>query len=168
MIEGAREPDDDASLAWDGDDAVATSGRATSASPTPASPTPTSLPPHVDTALREAARPEASPSETSSSDSAAPARSTPAIVLITFGILAGAYLIYTIGWVGTVQRSTTVLPNQFGDLMFRAGQYLAIASPAIWFGAVFALTRRNRAVVRLLWLVLGLAVVTPWPFVLGV
>ena len=102
MIEGAREPDDDASLAWDGDDAVATSGRAPSASPTPASRTPASLPPHVDTAPREAARPEASPSEASSSDSAPPARSTPAIVLITFGILAGAYLIYTIGWVGTI------------------------------------------------------------------
>jgi hypothetical protein len=93
---------------------------------------------------------------------------TSALVLITYGILGGAYLIYTIGWVIEIQRSATVLPSLFANLMFRLGEDLAIGSPVIWFLAVFLLTRHRALGARLLWLLLGLAVVIPWPFVLGV
>ncbi|TAL45570.1 MAG: hypothetical protein EPN91_01910 [Salinibacterium sp.] len=93
---------------------------------------------------------------------------TSALVLIVYGILGGAYLIYTIGWVISIQRSTTVLPSLFANLMFRLGEGLAIGSPIIWFVAVFLLTRHRSLGSRLLWLLLGLAVVIPWSFVLGV
>lgn len=94
--------------------------------------------------------------------------SIPGPLLITYGILAGLYLIYTVGWIITVTRSPTSLPSLLGEIMFQLGEFLAIASPALWFAAVLVLTRRRKPVVRLLWFLIGLAVVVPWPFLLGV
>jgi hypothetical protein len=95
---------------------------------------------------------------------------TSAIVLVTYGILAGAYLIYTIGWVVSVQRLNavqTVSSEVLNAIMFGLGEILAMASPAIWFGATFLLTRGRKPVARLLWILVGLVAVLPWPFVLG-
>jgi hypothetical protein len=92
----------------------------------------------------------------------------PAPLLITYGIIAGLYLIYTLGWIITITRSSTTLPNLLGEIMFQLGEFLAIASPALWFVAVLTLTRGRKPVVRLVWLLLGLLVVVPWPFLLGV
>ena len=77
------------------------------------------------------------------------------------------YLIHTLGWLVSIQRSMTSLPNLFDVIMFQFGEFLAIASPAIWFAAIFLLTGR-RPIIRLLLLVLGIVVLVPWPFVLGV
>lgn len=93
--------------------------------------------------------------------------SMPAPLLITYGILSGLYLLYTLGWIITITRSATSLPNLLGEIMFQLGEFLAIASPALWFVAVLTLTRDRKPVVRLLWLLLGLFVVAPWPFLLG-
>lgn len=92
----------------------------------------------------------------------------PGPLLITYGIIAGVYLIYTLGWIITITRSATVLPSLLGEIMFQFGEFLAIASPALWFVAVLALTRGRKPLVRLLWLLVGLLVVVPWPFLLGV
>ena len=97
-------------------------------------------------------------------------QSMPAPVLVTYGILAGVYLIYTIGWVITVQRYNAVTPASFDVLsaiMFQLGEFLAIASPALWFAAAVLLTRSRKPLVRLLVLLAGLIAVLPWPFVLG-
>jgi hypothetical protein len=88
-------------------------------------------------------------------------------LLVTYGILAGGYLLYSIGWIVAVGRSTFMDPNILGEIMFQFGEFLAIVSPLLWFGAVFILTRNNKAIVRLLWLLLGLVLLVPWPFVLG-
>ena len=101
----------------------------------------------------------------------APAKpATSAIVLVTYGILAGAYLIYTIGWVVSVQRLNAVQVTSsevLNAIMFGLGEILAMASPAIWFGATFLLTRGRKPVARLIWVLVGLIAVLPWPFVLG-
>jgi hypothetical protein len=96
--------------------------------------------------------------------------SMPAPVLVTYGILAGVYLIYTIGWVITVQRYNAVTPGSvevLSAVMFQLGEFLAIASPALWFAAALLLTRSRKPVVRLLVLLAGVVAVLPWPFVLG-
>jgi len=99
----------------------------------------------------------------------APARpGTPGILIVTYGILAGLYLLLTAGWFTTVARSTTTLPSLFPEIMYQFGEFLAIASPALWFASILLLTRGRRPIVRLLLLLLGLVVVLPWPFVLGV
>jgi hypothetical protein len=92
------------------------------------------------------------------------------LLLVTFGVLAGAHLIYTLGWVVSIQgysATHTTSPDPLTAIMFGVTEFLAIASPIIWFGAVLALTRGRKAIIRLLWLLLGLVVVIPWPFVLG-
>jgi hypothetical protein len=94
----------------------------------------------------------------------------PAALLITYGILGGIYLIYTIGWVIAVQRLNASLglsAEPLNAIMFQLGEGLAIASPAIWFGAALLLTRRRKPLVRLVLLLLGLVAVLPWAFVLG-
>jgi len=95
----------------------------------------------------------------------------PAALLITYGILAGAYLIYTIGWVVSAQRyNATVVtsPEPLNAFMFGLGEILAMLAPALWFVASLLLTRGRKPVIRLLALLIGLVVVLPWPFVLGV
>ncbi|MCU1410786.1 MAG: hypothetical protein JWR04_1493 [Rhodoglobus sp.] len=95
----------------------------------------------------------------------------PAALLITYGILAGACLIYTIGWVVSVQRyNATVVtsPEPLNAFMFGLGEILAMLAPALWFVASLLLTRGRKPVIRLLALLIGLVIVLPWPFVLGV
>lgn len=92
----------------------------------------------------------------------------PAMLLITYGVIAGILLIYTVGWVVSVSRSGYTAPDPLSEIMWQFGEFLAIASPALWFGIVFLLTRHAKPLVRLLLLLLGLVLVIPWPFVMGV
>ena len=97
----------------------------------------------------------------------------PAPLLVTYGILAGAYLIYTFGWVASIVRyNDPVLrpasPEPLNAFMFGLGEILAILAPALWFAAALLLTRGRKPLVRLVVLLVGLIVVLPWPFVLGV
>jgi hypothetical protein len=92
---------------------------------------------------------------------------TSSLVLIGYGVLAGVYLLYTLGWVTSVTRTTLPVYDLFAGIMYQFGQFLAIASPALWLTAAIVLTRGRKPVVRLLWVVLGLVVVAPWPFLLG-
>ena len=102
---------------------------------------------------------------TPASDNPRPA--TGSFLLVSYGILAGAYLIFTLGWIATIVGNPAA-PNAdvLGQFMFRVTQGLAIASPALWYGASFVLTRGRRPILRLLALLIGLAVVLPWPFLL--
>ena len=95
----------------------------------------------------------------------------PAALLVSYGILAGAYLLYTVGWIASVQRynATVVTSSEpLNAFMFGLGQILAILAPALWFAATLLLTRGRKPVIRLLVLLVGLAAVVPWPFALGV
>lgn len=87
-------------------------------------------------------------------------------LLVTFGIVAGIYLLYTIGWVvgglrlqGTAQFLVSPAGYQFA-------LWLGIAAPALWFGTVFLLTRASKTWIRVIWLVAGLALLIPWPFIM--
>lgn len=94
----------------------------------------------------------------------------PALLLVTYGILGGIHLIYLAGWVVALQRLNDLSgpsSDALGEVMSQFGEALAIISPVAWFAAAFMLTRGRRPVVRLLWLVAGIVVVAPWPYVLG-
>lgn len=103
--------------------------------------------------------------ERPSAEDAAPR--TSALLLVVYGVLAGVYLLYTLGWITSVARSTLPVYDLLAGVMYQFGQFLAIASPALWLAAAVLLTRDRKPVVRLLWVVIGLAVVAPWPFLLG-
>jgi hypothetical protein len=92
---------------------------------------------------------------------------TGSVLLVVYGIIAGAYLLFTVGWVIAVGRISSGATTILAEIMFQFGEFLAIASPAVWFGATLLLTRHRKPTVRLLWLVVGLLVLAPIPFILG-
>ena len=134
----ARDDDDDAaSLSWDGDESDAVIERPTRAVVTT---------PDDDDAI-------------------APATSS--IQLVTYGILAGAYALYAVGWGITVARSGLFSSNLFVEIMSQFSEFLAIAVAPLWFAITLLLTRGRRPLLRLLWLIAGLVLLVPLPFILG-
>lgn len=91
-------------------------------------------------------------------------------LLVGYGIIGGIFLLYLIGWIiGTVRHDQPDTGD--GALAAIAGAIsvgLAIVSPVLWFGGVFLLTRHSRTVVKLAWQALGVVLLVPWIFVVGV
>ncbi|MBC7403526.1 MAG: hypothetical protein H7279_10210 [Microbacteriaceae bacterium] len=88
-------------------------------------------------------------------------------MLVTLGVFGGVFLLFTVGWIIGVQRSPVPSTTLFFTFMYRLGQILAITAPATWFVGVLLLARERRAGVRVLWLLLGVVLLAPWPFILG-
>ncbi|QEE60912.1 hypothetical protein FVA74_04440 [Salinibacterium sp. dk2585] len=93
-----------------------------------------------------------------------PVRASSAI-LVAYGVIAGIFLIYSVGWFIAVERDDFTQPGLFAEIMFQLGEFLAIASPLLWMAAVLVLVARPSH--RLAWLGLGVLVLVPWPFVMG-
>ena len=121
-------------------------------------------PSHVEGPVTQSAKvKDAAPSPTEPVAKQGPS----SFLLISYGILVGVYLLYTIGWIlTTFNDNRKPFPDTVTEVMYQVGEYLAIASPAIWFLTVLALTRKSKPIVRLLLLVLGVFLLIPWPFVL--
>ncbi|MFC5928648.1 DNA polymerase III subunit gamma/tau [Cryobacterium melibiosiphilum] len=86
--------------------------------------------------------------------------------LVIMGILAGVYLLYTIGWFIGVNRITNPIADPVSEFMFSLGAWLAVAAPIVWFGVTYWLTA-SRPRIRLLWLLLGVVLLAPVPFIFG-
>lgn len=106
------------------------------------------------------AQPEAQPDST---DSAAAS----SVALIVLGVLGGVYLLYTVGWAITAGRVASTSTDVIASFMFTLGLWLAAAGPALWFAVTLWLTA-DKPRWRLFWLVLGVIVLVPVPFVAGV
>ncbi|WP_411720493.1 hypothetical protein [Mycetocola sp.] len=90
------------------------------------------------------------------------------VALVTYGILAGIYLLYTIGWLIAAQRATGAPADIVGGAMFTVGLWFAVLSPAFWIAATFWVTRGSASLrARLLALAVGVLVLAPWPFIVG-
>jgi len=97
--------------------------------------------------------------------------SMPSFLLVAYGVLGGAYLLYTVGWLVALQRWDAVRgpsADLLTEAMTQIGFVLAMAAPLLWFITTWVLTRSRKPVIRLLWILIGLIVVLPWPFVWGV
>lgn len=93
-----------------------------------------------------------------------PPLSTPMLLLI--GIVGGVYLLYTVGWIIgglTLQSSAMFL---IPGVMYQVALWAAVLAPALWFGAVWVLTRRSASWVRVVGLLAGVLLLVPWPFVM--
>jgi hypothetical protein len=86
--------------------------------------------------------------------------------LITLGILGGVYLLYSIGWIIGGLRLQGRAQYLVTDVMYQGSFWLAVLAPLLWFGTVFLVTMRSKPWVRIAWLVAGVALLLPWPFVL--
>jgi drug/metabolite transporter superfamily protein YnfA len=85
--------------------------------------------------------------------------------LIGFGIFGGIYLLFSVAWLITALRNPTEIADILGNAMFQFGLWLAVATPAIWFGAVLYLGKDKKVATRLLFLLVGVAILIPWPYV---
>jgi len=86
--------------------------------------------------------------------------------LVGLGILGGVYLLYTIGWFIGVSRLTNPPADVLTEFMFSLGTWLAIAAPAVWFASAYWLTR-GKPRRRWTWLILGVVLLAPLPFIAG-
>jgi len=111
---------------------------------------------------------DAEPVEDSSADHdmAGAPRQTGSVELLILGVLAGVYLLYTVGWMLTAVRTEAPGTSIVGDAMYTFGLWLSALAPALWFGLVHVVVASTSR--RLLWLVVGAVVLVPLPFVLGV
>lgn len=141
-------PDEDA-LSWAGDEDRLTTG-------SPAS------------AKREAGGASSVRKSTTSKDHPSPDDSPAGLssaALIGFGIFGGIYLLYSVAWLITALRNPTQIADALGNAMFQFGLWLSVASPAICFSAVLYLGKERKVSVRFLYLLLGVLVLIPWPYV---
>lgn len=107
------------------------------------------------------------PTATTATAEALPVATNSAL-LVTLGILGGVYLLYTVGWVIIAINPAAAVPvDAFDVIMAQLREYLAVVAPLIWFTTTLLLTRGHRPVTRLLWLLIGVVVLVPLPFVLG-
>jgi hypothetical protein len=87
------------------------------------------------------------------------------VALVGMGILAGIYLLYTVGWFIAASRIDDPVADPVAQFMFSLGAWIAVAAPVIWFGGAFWLTNRPRH--RFLWLLAGVVLLAPLPFIAG-
>jgi hypothetical protein len=89
-------------------------------------------------------------------------------LLVAHGVFGAVFLLYTVAWLLAVSRGST--PNLAGvPLAFwYIGQYFAVVSAPLWFAAALLLTPVRPPRTRLVWFVVGVIVLVPWPFLTGV
>ncbi|GAA3870796.1 hypothetical protein GCM10022381_12410 [Leifsonia kafniensis] len=104
------------------------------------------------------------PHEADSTELMAPPSS---VALVGMGVLAGIYLLYTVGWFIGTSRVGNPIADPVGQFMFSLGAWLAVIAPLVWFGAVYWLTT-DRPRLRVLWLLIGVVLLAPLPFIFGV
>lgn len=84
--------------------------------------------------------------------------------LVLVGLLAGVYLLYSIGWYiggGRIDAARGTLLSDFG---YHATFWLAVALPPLWFTASMLGTKKKWT--RLTALLIGVVLCIPWPFVM--
>lgn len=154
---GGMTSDSEEALGWEGDEDPASAGAAL----------PSGSKRRADHGRRvdRSARtgPVAESESESDEDSERPALSN-TMLLIT-GVVGGVYLLYAVGWVIGGLRLQPLARFFVADAMFLPWFVLAVASPLLWFLAVWILTRGRAAWVRASFLLLGVVLLVPWPFV---
>lgn len=157
--------DSDDALNWDGDEGAAPTAPAPKASGPKAS-APTDRP-SSDPALPDGWNAVGKGSEVVErveSDGSERASLSTAM-LLTVGIVGGIYLLFSIGWVVGGLRLKPLANLIVADAMYVPWFVLAVAAPALWFLAVWVLTRAKAAWIRIGLLLLGVVLLVPWPFV---
>lgn len=150
----SSDPDDDA-LSWEGDAAL----DARRPAPHPSERSTQPAPPSRD----HAGSPAGEQADAHDDES----HGIGTVTLVMLGIFGGVYLLYTIGWViggvGMQAKAMFMLPAP----LYLASMWIAALAPALWFVATLMLTRGGKDWVRISALVVGAALLVPWPFVVA-
>lgn len=82
-------------------------------------------------------------------------------------VLGGLYVMWALAWViGLAQQPVPQFASRLEATMFSFGQFLAYISTPLWFVAAIFLGATWSARTRGGFLLLGLLVLLPWPFIL--
>tara|TARA_R110000868_G_scaffold280573_2_gene540923 strand:- start:63129 stop:63650 length:522 start_codon:yes stop_codon:yes gene_type:complete len=93
-----------------------------------------------------------------------PTPSSPARTAATV-VFATLYLAIVLGWVLSVQSTSSGSTELFVDITWQFGEFMALVAGVLWFGAVLTLTRTRPTLERVGWWALGTAILVPWPLV---
>jgi hypothetical protein len=158
---------DDDALTWDGDDdptldAGAPAPALSGAARDEARPS-GELPPGYTAVGRGSERP---PANTAATSPAADGGATPMgnAALVGIGMVAAAFILFSLGWLIVSFRLQAVPGLPVPTIAVVAITLLAAAAPLLWFLTTYALTRRSKTWVRFTWLIAGLVLLVPWPF----
>lgn len=84
-----------------------------------------------------------------------------------FAVFGGLYLVWTVAWLFAAQANQLIgVTDRFVQGMQNFGEFFAIVSPGLWFFATFSQVISTR--IRVVSLVIGLAVLFPFPLFFGV
>lgn len=158
----ARDSDDEA-LRWEGDDdPTLAPGWKTVGRPVPLAGAPAGERTEGGEPVEPVGPSGESGNTTTATDAARQAGSAELVIL---GVLGGVYLLYAIGWLITASTPAPALADPVAQFMYGLGRWLAVAAPALWFGAVLWLAAEHRRA-RLIWLIAGAVLLVPVPFLL--
>lgn len=87
-------------------------------------------------------------------------------MLVTLGVMVGVYVLYVVGWIIGGLRLAGTAQFLVDPAAYQVAFWLSVVAPLLWFVAVYALTRHSRSWVRVTWLVAGIALFIPWPFIM--
>ena len=90
----------------------------------------------------------------------------PAALLVTFGVFAGIYLLFTIAWATLAVKNWAVSADALIVTVYRIQLVGMALAPALWYATTFAVTRSRPALSRVLGLLVGMLLTIPWPAVL--
>ena len=160
---------DDDALNWAGDDdpTLAPGDNGKAAPNTTALPEGWTIPHQTASANLPAATGQTTDADAAAADTTeADGAALSSAALVGMGILAGMYLLYTIGWFIGVARGVAPVGGPVAEFMFSLGAWLAVAAPLAWFGVTCWLTGGHQRA-RLAWLLIGVVVLAPLPFIIG-
>lgn len=151
---------DDDALNWNGDDDPTLDARANSTPPRAPKRNGRDLPPGYTAVGRGSGRrrtdhapdPETEPTALSNA------------ALIGIGAVGAAFVLFAVGWLFVSFRLQAVEGLPVPAVALVTISLAAAAAPLIWFAAAYLLTRRSKTWVRFAWLLAGVVLLVPWPF----
>jgi hypothetical protein len=87
------------------------------------------------------------------------------LALVSMGVFAGIYLLFTVAWLITALRNPTAIADVLGNTMFQLGMWLTVLAPALWFIAVAVIWKNMGVLKQMLWLTVGVVALIPWPYI---
>ncbi len=93
-----------------------------------------------------------------------PPAQMPGWALVVFGLFAGVYLLFSVAWLIIALNPPVAFADPIASFMWVASLWFAACGGIIWFIATLILGRYRNMGWRIFMLLLGAAVLIPWPY----
>lgn len=89
-------------------------------------------------------------------------------MLVVHGVFAAIAILFVVAWLKSIGSVQPSFDSALADWMWRIGSWFAVAAPGLWFAGVIALVPTTQSRRRVLAFVIGVLLLLPWPFLIGV